>query len=298
VSDRSDVFFDSSLPNSYFLSTYDIAVKVGNDWRFFNPGSRYVPLGMLGWSEEGVRALVPDPKEPQFVLTPYSPPDRTLQKRTAKFRLQEDGTIEGDVVVEFTGHFAMEEKERHDALTPAEQDQEIGEEIKGRLSTAQVSAITVENAKDPAKPVIFRYHIKVPQYAQRTGRRLFFQPGFFTQGESATFTSSTRKYPLYFPFSWTEEDDITIELPQGFDLESADAPAAAKVGDVALSEIKMSASADGHTLHYDRKFSFGGTQVPMFPAAQYSAVKQLFDTFYTQNAHMLTLRESTSAPAR
>jgi len=298
VSDRGDMFFDASLANSYFLSTYDIAIKVGTEWRFFNPGSRYIPMGMLGWREEGVRALIPDPKELQWIMTPYSPPNKTLQKRTARFRLQEDGTIEGDVVEEFTGHFAMDEKERHDALSPSEQEQEIGSDIKSRLSTAQISAITVENAKDPIKPVTFRYHIKVPQYAQRTGRRLFFQPGFFAQGDSATFTSSSRRYPIYFPFSWSEEDDVTIELPQGFELENADAPAPSKVGDIALLEIKMATSQDGHTLHYDRKFSFGGTQVPLFPAAQYGPVKQLFDSFYAQNTHMLTLRESASAPAR
>jgi hypothetical protein len=91
---------------------------------------------------------------------------------------------------------------------------------------------------------------------------------------------------------------VTIELPQGFELESADAPAAAKVGDMALLDIKMAVTQDGHTLHYVRKFSFGGTQVPLFPAAQYGPVKQLFDAFYAQNTHMLTVRESASAPAR
>ena len=298
VSDRSDVFFDSTLPNSYFLGTYDIAVKVGSDWRFYNPGNRYVPLGMLGWREEGVKALIPDSKEPQWAITPYSAPARTVQRRTGKLRLLDDGTIEGDVSVELTGHFAMDEKEVHDALTPMEQEQEVIGGIKSRMSTAQISAISVENAKDPSKPIVMRYHIRVPQYAQRTGRRLFFQPGFFAKGEAAMFTGSTRRYPLYFPFSWSEEDDITIELPPGFELESAESPAVAKVPDILLLETKMATSADGRTLHYDRKFTFGGTQTLLFPAAQYNGVKQLFDKVYEVNTHMLTVRESSSAPAR
>ena len=298
VSDRGDFFFDSSLPNSYFLSTYDIAVKVGSDWRFYNPGNRYVPLGMLGWREEGVRSLIPDPKDPQWVMTPYSSPSKTLQKRTGKLRLLDDGTLEGDLSIELTGHFAMDEKEIYDALTSTEQEKEVVEGIKARLSTAQVSAVMVENAKDPTKPFIMNYHIRVPQYAQRTGRRLFFQPGFFEKGEGAIFTGSSRKYPVYFPFSWAEEDDITIDLPQGFELESADAPAPARVPDILSLETKMAVTLDGHTLHYDRKFSFGGTQNLLFPAAQYGGVKQIFDKVYEVNSHMLTLRESNSAPAR
>ena len=47
LSDRSDVFFDPSFANSYFMNTFDVAVKVGNQWRFFDPGNRYVPFGMF-----------------------------------------------------------------------------------------------------------------------------------------------------------------------------------------------------------------------------------------------------------
>jgi len=147
ISDRSDVFFDPSFKNSYFLSTYDIAVKVGDRWRFFNPGNRYVPFGMLTWSEEGVPALIPDSKEPLFVRTQMSQPDKSMQKRTAKLRLLEDGTLEGDVQIEYTGHFANDEKEYYDALNTAEQEREVTDTVKQRLSTAQVSAIVVEGER-------------------------------------------------------------------------------------------------------------------------------------------------------
>ncbi len=72
LADRSDVFFDPSFADLYFLNTYDIAVKVGDTWRFFDPGSTYVPYGMLPWSEEGEKALVLDPKDPVFVPIPLS----------------------------------------------------------------------------------------------------------------------------------------------------------------------------------------------------------------------------------
>ena len=296
LSDRSDIFFEPSFGNSYFLSTYDIAVKVGTQWRFFNPGHRYLPFGMLGWWEEGVPALIPDSKEPTFVGTPQSLPEQSMQKRTAKLRLLEDGTLEGDVHIEYTGHFAVEEKELHDDLTAAEQEADIIETIKDRLSTAQVSAITLENVKDPVKPLSVRYHIEVPQYAQRTGRRLFFQPGFFEQGEPQTFSNATRKYPIYFHYPWSKEDDITLEFPQGFELENPQGPGIARAGETANLEIRMSL-VGGRTLQYARKFSFGGTRTVLFPATEYNNLKQIFDAFYQRDTLALTLRE-TSAPAR
>src|SRR5262249_33433679 len=59
IGDRSQSFFSPKMAIPYFLSSYDVAVKVGNEWRVIDPGSSYVPLGMLLWQEEGEEALVP-----------------------------------------------------------------------------------------------------------------------------------------------------------------------------------------------------------------------------------------------
>jgi hypothetical protein len=297
LSDRSDIFFEPSFANTYFLSTYDIAVKVGTEWRFFNPGNRYVPFGMLSWWEEGVSALIPDNKEPAWATTPISLPQRSMQKRSAKLRLLPDGTLEGDVQIEYTGHFGAFEKENHDGLTASEQEEDVTESVKARLSTAQVSSIVLQNVKDHAKPIVVRYHIRVPQYAQRTGRRLFFQPGFFKQGEAQEFATATRKYPIYFHYPWAEEDDITMELPEGFELESPEVPGPVRVGDAAGLDIVVTGTPDKRTIRYQRKFSFGGTGRVLFPVTEYGNLKQIFEAFYQRDTFALTLRDS-SAPAK
>jgi hypothetical protein len=212
-------------------------------------------------------------------------------------RLLDDGTLEGDVQVEYTGHFAVTEKEYHDGLTVAEQEKDVTETVTSRLSTAQISNIKLENVKDMVKPLTVRYQIKVPQYAQRTGRRLFFQPGFFEQGEAQTFSSSTRKYPIYFEHAWSEQDDITIELPAGYDLENPEVPNGVNAGELASLQIRMSLPTP-RTLHYERKLSFGGgRRSTLFPASEYNNLKQLFDGFYERDSFALTLREA-SASAR
>ncbi len=87
IGDRSRKFFDPKFTDTYFLGAYNIAVKVGDQWRFFDPGSDYIPFGMLRWQEEGIPALVTDQKESQFVQTPISPPEKSIKKRTARLRL-------------------------------------------------------------------------------------------------------------------------------------------------------------------------------------------------------------------
>ena len=56
-------------------------------------------------------ALVTDPKEPVWTRTPLSAPDKSLEKRTAKLKLSEDGTLEGDVQIVYTGHAGAAKKE-------------------------------------------------------------------------------------------------------------------------------------------------------------------------------------------
>jgi hypothetical protein len=75
VGDRSDIFFDRNFADGYFLRANHIAVRVGDQWRFFDPASTYVPYGMLRWQEEGGEALLSDPVNPTFVQTPISPPE-------------------------------------------------------------------------------------------------------------------------------------------------------------------------------------------------------------------------------
>ncbi|HEY3103052.1 MAG TPA: DUF3857 domain-containing protein [Pyrinomonadaceae bacterium] len=295
LSDRSDTFFDPDFPDDYFLTTYDIAVRAGDEWRFYDPGSTYVPFGMLLWQEEGVDALIADPKEPIWVQTTVSGPEKSVEKRTGKFRLLQDGTLEGDVRIEYTGHLAADKKEYNDDDSPSQREETLRDMVKSRMSTAELSEIKIENITDPIKPFVYAYHIRVPGYGQRTGKRLFFQAGVFSHGAGALFPSATRTHDVYFHYPWSERDEITIELPQGFALDSADAPAPitpAMTRDICAQMIKM--STDGHVLIYKRDFFFGGGNSILFPVGGYAAVKQLFDVVAQGNDHTITLKQSAT----
>src|SRR5262249_11673766 len=54
LGDRSDIFFSHSKHLPYFLRSHNIAIREGENWRFFDPASLHVPYGMLRWQEEGL----------------------------------------------------------------------------------------------------------------------------------------------------------------------------------------------------------------------------------------------------
>jgi hypothetical protein len=294
LASREDVFLDKSFPDDYFLRTYDIAVKVGDNWLFYDPASTYVPQGMLRWQEEGQDALLSDPKEPVWIKTPLSPPEKSRQKRTARLRLSEDGTLEGNVRVEFQGHFGVDQKNLHDDESPAQREDSLRTLIKQRMSTAELSDIKIENVSDPVKPFVYQYHIRVAGYAQRTGKRIFIQPAFFEHGAGPLFSASDRKQAIYFHYPWSEEDEVIIDLPAGYALDNADAPA--PFASLPISEYKPSiaVTTDGKTLVYKRAFFFGGNGTLMFTLQGYPKLKGFFDALHKEDNHTITLKQGAA----
>lgn len=294
---RDDLFFDRRLVNGYLLGSSFIAVKVGEGWKFFSPAEMYTTFGMLGWPEEGQDTLITDSKEPIWVKTPLSPPEKSIEKRTGRFRLLEDGTLEGDVRIEYSGHLGYDKKEYNDDDSPTQREQTLLTSIKERMSTAEVTNIKVENVNDPIKLFTYTYHIRVPGYAQRTGKRLFLQPSFFEHGKAPRFTTSDRKQDIFFRYTWSESDEIFIELPVGFSLDNADAPApitGATTANITGLEIKIGISKDNRELGFTRKFFFGGGDNVIFPTTYYGPLKNLFDAYHKNDEHTITLKQTSN----
>jgi hypothetical protein len=289
--DRSDKFFDPNFPDDYFLSGFAVAVRVGEAWQFYDPASMYLPVGMLPWQQEGQSALICDSKEPVFVNTPLSPYQKSARRGTALLRLSEDGTLTGQVRVEYSGHLAAERKEYDDDDSPQQREQTLLDSVKERMSSAEVSNIRIENVTDPARPFVYSFDIKVPGYAQRTGKRLFLQPGFFQKGIRPLFRTSDRKHAIYFHYPWLEEDRVEIELPAGYTLDSADAPTPVNIANVGKYEVSVLVKA-GRTLDYRRSFYFGANGNILFPSPGYPVLKQVFDMIHDRDDHTITLKQA------
>ena len=294
---RDDLFFDRSLANVSFLGSSFIAVRVGEEWQYFSPAEMYTSFGMLGWPEENQETLITDAKDPIWTKTSTSPPEKSMAKRHAKLRLLEDGTLEGDVNIEYTGHLAFERKEYNDDDSPAQREETLRDGVKERMSTAEISNIKIENVTDPIKPFIYSYHIRVPGYAQRTGKRIFLQPGFFEHGRGPLFSGSERRHSIYFHYPWLEEDEVSIDLPAGYALDNADAPAPVTpemTEGIGAQKIRISVTRDGRTLILSRSFFFGGNNSILFPATSYGPLKKLFEIFNQSDNHTITLKQSAT----
>jgi hypothetical protein len=287
---RNEMFFKPEMTNESFIHPAAIAVKNGEAWGFHNPGVSLLPYGMLIWYETDVWALLVGEANYQWVRTPSSPFEKSVARRQGTFSLLEDGTLQGEVKIEYEGQSGLNYRLEGYDKSGNKLEEDLKADLKQRMSTAEVSNIKIENVTDSRKPLVYTYKVRVPGYAQRTGKRLFLQPAFFEKGVESLFSASDRKYDVYFHYPWSEQDDVAIDLPPGFALDNADQPAPFNSGQISQYTVNIGITEDQKTLIYKRRFFFGGGNNTLFPNASYAGLKQLFDTLHTQDNHTITLK--------
>jgi transglutaminase-like putative cysteine protease len=298
--DRSDFLSQPGMKQPYFLRHLAVGVRDGSTWRFVDPANRYAKGGQLAWRYEGLYALLLDEKTPEFVAVPAAEPALSTRKRTAALKLLEDGTLEGDVMLEYTGQIAAQRRDRDADNTAAERERTFTEDFVKRLPGAELSAFTIANLDNPEDPYTIRFKLRAPGYGQRTGSRLFVQPAVIQRGAEAIFTASARQYHVYFPFAYSEEDTVTIELPEGYEVEADSGPATGALngGTIAFYLPKVAVSPDMRRVTYTRSLAFGGNGNLLFQVPDYAAVKGFFGDVDRGDAYTVALRRRSTSDAR
>ncbi len=290
---RSQMFFNPKMANERLLHFAGIAVGENKAYKYFNPCDPHVPYGMLPWFEEDSFVLMIAKDNYLWAETPALTYEQNNYKRTGNFKLLEDGTLEGDVKIELTGQPAISFRQSYYDDTAEKQRESISDSVKARISGAEVTDVSVENMNEAGKPLVQGYKVRIPNYAQKTGKRLFFQPSFFQYGPSAMFSSSTRQYDIFFRYPWSENDTINISLPPGFSLDNAETPApfsdTNKIGSI---DIKIGINSAKNILVATRNFYWGAGGNIFFAAKTYQPIKNVFDTFHKTDAHTITLRQN------
>ena len=289
VADRNDLLFNPRLADRYFLRNVDMAVKQGESWKIFDVSTKLLAPDMLSWQESGMGVLVSDPKKPFFIETPIATPEASLTTRTARLALKVDGSLSGTVEESFTGYTAYDRRQDFTGESESKNAERIQATLMSLFPKAVVSDIKVENVEDSEKPFVLRYSISIPQYAQRTGKRLFLQPLIFQRGDTPMFPSTERVHDIYFRYAWKENDDVSIDLPQGFLPDSAVSPGVLNFGEPGSHVVQLGLK-NGTVLAAKRSLRFGASETFWFPKTAYPQLKKVFDEFHRRDTLTMALK--------
>lgn len=277
----------------------NVAVKLGDKWQFYAPGCYYMPFGMLAWDDEDAMALLCDTKKVELALIGVAPASASNESRKGRFKLDDEGTLEGDVEIAFSGHLAVARKADTWSQSLDAVNKDYREEVTKRLPAAEVSDIVWTNLDNNVLPLVVKYHVRVPGYAEQAGSRLVFAPSFFEAGAALVFAAAERKYPVFFSHPWSEHDDIEIVLPDGYTLDKPSAPRpVGELGGTFGAAYKLQYNGKTRTFGYGRDFALGNNGVYTFRLESYPALKNLFELLHKSDTHAIMLKpKAAPAPA-
>lgn len=229
VSSRASRLFEKDILLSNQLDSEIAVVRLGGKSVFLDPGTPFCPYGLVRWMRTGTTAM--DSKAPGVLFSiPGAGQDSAVTVREASVVLAPDGALKGEITLRYTGGEALEHRLAALDTDDAGRTRELEEELKNELPANAIVKLTGSkgwNKED--EPLSATFAVQVPAYASSAGNRLLVPAGLFQKENKLAFNEATRKYPIYFPYAFAEEDSVTVQVPEGYYAESVPAQQEAKL---------------------------------------------------------------------
>jgi hypothetical protein len=285
VSRRSEYFFSPQTMDPHRLDDNVVLVKLNGKDTFYDPGTAYTPFGILPWPETAVQGLRLDKDGGAWVTT--SVPDSTVSNitRKADLRMTDQGGLEGKVTVTFSGLEALEmrmELRNQDETTRTKYIEDVVREF-----IPVGIDVDLKNKPDwtsSSPTLVGEFEIKVQGWASAAGHRALIPVGLFGAPEKHVFEHAARVHPIYFDFPTARIDDVTIELPLDWKVNSVP-PGHKDEGRVC--SYNTTAENKNGTLHLTRNLNINAL---VLDTKYYGALRKFFQTVKTGDEQQIVVQ--------
>lgn len=290
MADRSRLSFNKMILSPRQVASEAVTVNVNGKDVVLDPGTKYCPYGLVRWLHTSVTALKMGKKSLEFVTTP--PPQEGTSRRAAKLVLAADGSLKGEIMVELKGEDALES--RLDGLNTDEAGHRRAFEdaIAAMLPAGAVVKLQSAEGWDTASdPLVGHLTVEIPNFASITGKRIIAPAFFFATFKKNPFVHESRRYPIVFPYAFTEIDEVDIKPPAGYVLE---APPYRRKAGLSYAGYEISSVLEGDQLITKRSFHIAGLD---FEPEKYDELKNFFTVVQAGDGGQAVFRIQESAAA-
>jgi hypothetical protein len=293
LSRRSEYFFNDKRMDKRELDTNAVMVKVNGKDLFFDPGSLFVPYGMLPWQESNVRGMKLDKEGGTWIETPFSESGASQIQRNANLKLSEDGTLEGTVKLTFTGLQAWSRRLGERNEDDAARKKYLEEELQGYIpAAAQVELTNQPDWKSTEPPLVAEFHVKIPGWVSAAGRRAMLPVGIFAAPEKHIFEHANRTYAICFNFPYQKNDDVSVSLPSGWTVSSVPA---AQDKDAKAAQYILRVEDKKTEVHITRTLR---SELFVIPKDTYPALQTFFQVVRTGDEQQILLQPGAAAAGK
>lgn len=290
LSDRRNYFFNPKSMDRNKLDCEVILVKINGKDAYFDPGAAFTPFALLEWPETGVAGLRLDKDGGTWVMSPLPLSSDSQIERKAKLQLSETGDLQGKVTVTFTGLEAMSRRLEQRHSDDVEKKKFLEEQLREWIPVAvEVDLTNQPDWKSSSQALVAEFTLKIPGWVSGAGRRALFPVGIFSAQEKHIFEHANRVHPLYFEFPFEKVDDVTIDLPLGWQVQTVPPPQK-KDGHIVVYDLSV--DKDAGSLHVNRKLT---VDLLMLESKYYPALRNFFQVVRSGDEEQIILQPGSAS---
>ena len=290
ISARSEYFFNPQMMNLSQLNGDVVLVKLNGKEVYCDPATAFAPFGMLSWPETGVKGLRLDKDGGTWVTTTLPPSSDSRIDRKADLKLTDTGSLEGKLTVTYSGLEALWRRIEERNEDEVNRKKFLEDQVKEYIPVG----IEVELANKPdwassKQTLVAEYDLKVPGWASGAGRRALVPVGLFGGQEKHAFEHASRVHPIYFSYPSEKVDDVTIEVPLDWKVNSL--PAVQSL-DAKAAVYNLKVENNQGTLHLTRRLNL---DLVMVDQKLYPTLRNFFQAVRTGDEEQIVLQPGASA---
>jgi hypothetical protein len=241
IAPRDGVYFTRDLPVSDLLDDEVAVVYLGGKARWFDPGTPQAPFGLLSWEKTDVDGLRLTRGGGSWVTTPRTEAADGLTKREASLRLEGDKLL-GTITLTWSGQEALARRLQHRYDDESVTHKALEDEVLAMFPDgSRVGLRQVEGLKATETPLVATFDVELLNLASTTGSRTFLPLAVFSASVRNPFAAEGRRNPVYFDFCFRRADEVTLQLPEHYMLESVP------------TDAKLAAGAASYATHWEKK---------------------------------------------
>lgn len=151
----------------------------------------------------------------------------------------------------------------------------------------EVGAYDVQNSNDLSKPIVENYEFTSTNSVEIIGDKMYLSPFLFFARTENPFKQETREYPVDFVYPSQDKFNISLTIPQGYDIEVMPAPKAVAMPDDAAN-FKYNISRNGSQIQI--LFTFDTNQVIIGPE-NYDVLKNFYKEIVAAQTEKIVLKK-------
>lgn len=284
LADRQNYFFYPQTMDGRRLDANVVVVKLNGKDVFFDPGAAFTPFGMLPWVETAVSGLKLSKDGGTWVQTSLPDSTESSIQRKAELKVTDTGDLEGKVTVTYTGLEASQRRVEQRLADDTDRKKFLEDEVKEAVPAAcEVELTNQPDWKSSSPSLVAEYTLKVPGWVAGTGKRALLPVGLFAAPQKRLFDHAERVHPIYFEYPFQISDDVSIDMPLGWQISSLPKPE--KLDAKAITYV-LEAKNDKGTLHLSRVLN---VDILLLPQKNYVNLRQIFQIVRTDDEEQVVL---------